>query len=64
MCFTGMNELRILQQPQHIGLTTPILQMGKQARNGLINQPKVTEVAELRREPASVCPQLLAQGST
>ena len=64
MCFTGMNELRIRQQPQQIGLTTPILQMGKQARKGLINQPKVTElvVAELRCEPACVCPQLLAQG--
>ena len=44
MCFTGMNELRIRQQPQQIGLTTPILQMGKQARKGLINQPKVTEL--------------------
>lgn len=58
-----MNELRIPKQPQQIGLTTPILQMGKQARKGLINQPKVTElvVEELRCEPASsLCP--LAQG--
>lgn len=38
--------------------------MGKRAQKGHINQPKVTElvVAELRWEPASVCPQLLAQG--
>ena len=64
MCFTGMNELRIPQQPQQIGLTTPILQMGKQAVKGLINQPKITElvVAELRYEPASLCSQLLAHG--
>lgn len=61
---TGRKYIRIPQQPQQTALTRPILQMGKWARKGHINQPRVTElvVEGLRCEPVSVCPQLLAQG--